>query len=546
MGTLKSYFSTTEAAERLQVSRDTLLRWFREGRIQPVRKDGRGWRYFTGDDIRRIAREAGLPSTLTYNQAGARKIASKVKEPLLANWPTSKPLRLIQYLGSKLRSLPDVIPVIEQNTPEDGSCLDLFAGTTVVGQGLLHHCSVYSNDCLLFSKVFGDVLISGPDSHRDIPLPDLSVLHGSPAYRRNIERLTEIYLSALEEEDRILASNDAVSLGRLAKELPHSWNSATPPRTYKRVASFLQEYDLAAKRADRFTEPAYLFTAYYAGNYFGIRQSIEIDSLRFSIEAYRQQGRISEWQAKALLAGLLASCSRAVSTAGKHFAQPLILNGDEQRSFALTRCLADRKVSIAEEMGQAFLRIGERAALPRKPSKSFLVNFENLMAEAISTSGVLAFRRLFGIEGVDTIYADPPYTAQQYSRFYHILETLSLYDYPDLQKHPGSPGTLTQGLYRLDRHKSIFCSKPGAVKAFEALFSIAQQVSDSLVLSYSETTNTSGNPRMIDSATILDLAKRHTRRIEERQLNHNYRKLNHESVNREHGDPERLYVFRFR
>lgn len=203
MASIKNYFSTTEAAEHLQVSRDTLLRWFREGRVQPVQKDGRGWRYFTGDDIRRIAREAGLPSTLTYNQASARKIASKAKEPLLANWPISKPLRLIQYLGSKLRSLPDVVPVIEQNTPEDGSCLDLFAGTTVVGQGLLHHCSVYSNDCLLFSKVFGDVLISGPDSHRDVPLPDLSVLHASPAYRRNIERLTETYLSALEAEDYI-------------------------------------------------------------------------------------------------------------------------------------------------------------------------------------------------------------------------------------------------------------------------------------------------------------------------------------------------------
>ena len=92
--------------------------------------------------------------------------ASKVKESF-ATWPASKPLRLIQYLGSKLRSLSEVVPVIEQNTPENGSCLDLFAGTTVVGQGLLQHCSVLSNDCL-FSKVFGDVLIAGPESQRTL------------------------------------------------------------------------------------------------------------------------------------------------------------------------------------------------------------------------------------------------------------------------------------------------------------------------------------------------------------------------------------------
>jgi adenine-specific DNA methylase len=468
-----------------------------------------------------------------------------VKESL-AKWPASKPLRLIQYLGSKLRSLSDVVPVIEQNTPEDGSCLDLFAGTTVVGQGLLHHCSVFSNDCLLFSKVFGDVLISGPDSQRDIPLPDLSVLCGSPTYRRNIEHLMETYQAALAEEDRILASNDAAGLGRLARELPRPWNTATSSPANKRAAAFLQKCDLTTKRADRFSEPAYLFTAYYAGNYFGLRQAIEIDSLRLAIEAYRQQGRISEWQAKGLLAGLLASCSRAVSTAGKHFAQPLILNGDEQRPFALTRSLADRKVSIAEEASQALLRIGERAALPRKPSKSFLVSFEDLMAEATATSGTLAFSRFFGVESVDTIYADPPYTAQQYSRFYHILETLSLYDYPQLQTHPRSPSTLTQGLYRLDRHKSVFCSKSAAANAFEALFNIAQQTCDSLILSYSETTSSSGNPRMIDSSTLLDLAKRHTRRIEERELGHKYRKLNCDSVNRGNGDPEKLYVFRFR
>jgi adenine-specific DNA-methyltransferase len=468
-----------------------------------------------------------------------------VKESL-ANWPASKPLRLIHYLGSKLRSLPDIIPLIEENTPKEGSCLDLFAGTTVVGQALLNYCSVLSNDCLPFAKIFSDVLISGPPSHTDIPLPDLSVLHGSPAYRRNIEFLTETYQAALKEEKRVLASNDEAGLGHLARELPHSWNIEASSRAHKRAKAFLRKCDLSTKRLDRFSEPAYLFTAYYAGNYFGISQAIEIDSLRLAIEAYRQQGYISEWQAKALLAGLLASCSRAVSTAGKHFAQPLILNSHQQRSFALRRGLADRKVSIAEEVGQALLRIGERAILPRKPSWSFLVSFEDIMAQAATTSNVLAFERLFGVKGVDTLYADPPYTAQQYSRFYHILETLLLYDYPDLQMHPLSPSTLTQGLYRLGRHKSVFCSKSGAPKAFEALFSIAQQTSDSLILSYSETTTTSGNPRMIDSATILNLAKGRVRRIEEQEFNHKYRKLNREAVNRERGDPEKLYIFRFR
>ena len=46
--------STREAAERVGVSRNTLLRWFREGRVQDVRRDRNGWRFFAPEDIARI------------------------------------------------------------------------------------------------------------------------------------------------------------------------------------------------------------------------------------------------------------------------------------------------------------------------------------------------------------------------------------------------------------------------------------------------------------------------------------------------------------
>lgn len=483
---------------------------------------------------------------MPYKSDYARLMAFDAMEPT-PDWPASKPLRLIQYLGSKLRSLSDILPVLRQNTPSDGVCLDLFAGTTVVGQGLLQHCSVFSNDCLSFSKVFGDVLISGPENRDDCALPNLDVLCGSASYRRNVEYLTDIYESALSDEDNILAIDNAHGLGCLATDLPHFWNALPSSQKYSRISTYLKQCDVENRRESRFSQPACLFTGYYAGNYFGIRQAIEIDSMRLAIEAYRQQGNISDWQAKAFLAGLMSSCSRAVSTAGKHFAQPLILNvnADEQRSFALTRALSDRKVSIIEEMRKALSQIEERAALPRKVSKSFEVSFESLVADADLNGTALAFKQNFGVDGINTIYADPPYTAQQYSRFYHILETLLFYDYPVLQRHPSMPGILTQGLYRTDRHKSVFCSKTAAPKAFEALFRIAQQTSDSLVLSYSETRGTSGNPRMIDATTIVDIARRYTRRIEEQELSHNYRKLNRDAVNRRLGDPEKLYVFRF-
>jgi len=51
----KTYLTTKEAAEKLEVSKQTLLRWFSEGKVNDVKKrDRNGWRLFTVSDISRI------------------------------------------------------------------------------------------------------------------------------------------------------------------------------------------------------------------------------------------------------------------------------------------------------------------------------------------------------------------------------------------------------------------------------------------------------------------------------------------------------------
>src|SRR5207249_894920 len=151
----------------------------------------------------------------------------------------------------------------------------------------------------------GDVLITGPDSGEDLPLPTLAALKDSPAYRRNAETLTETYRDALTEESRILAEGDGPALGRFTSELPRVWRIPKSSRELRARAP-IRESDLPTKRRNRFSEPACLFTVYYAGNYFGLKQAIEIDSVRLAIESLRLQTQISEWQAKALLAALFA------------------------------------------------------------------------------------------------------------------------------------------------------------------------------------------------------------------------------------------------
>lgn len=52
--------NTATAAKRLGVSKVTLLRWFREGKIADVGRDRNQWRVFTQGDIKRIKKEMGL------------------------------------------------------------------------------------------------------------------------------------------------------------------------------------------------------------------------------------------------------------------------------------------------------------------------------------------------------------------------------------------------------------------------------------------------------------------------------------------------------
>jgi adenine-specific DNA-methyltransferase len=76
---------------------------------------------------------------------------------------------------------------------------------------------------------------------------------------------------------------------------------------------------------------------------------------------------------------------------------------------------------------------------------------------------------------VSVIYADPPYTDDQYSRFYHVLETLCLYDYPQVAG---------AGLYRTDRFQTGFSQIAQAPGALQKLIDSSARTGADLVLSY--------------------------------------------------------------
>ena len=66
--------STREAAERIGISRNTLLRWFREGRVADVRRDRNGWRFFGPEDVAKIKAYAERQSPPPARTPAARAL----------------------------------------------------------------------------------------------------------------------------------------------------------------------------------------------------------------------------------------------------------------------------------------------------------------------------------------------------------------------------------------------------------------------------------------------------------------------------------------
>jgi adenine-specific DNA methylase len=122
---------------------------------------------------------------------------------------------------------------------------------------------------------------------------------------------------------------------------------------------------------------------------------------------------------------------------------------------------------------------------------------------------------LFGA-GSAVVYADPPYTRDHYSRFYHVLETMCLRDNPVPSRViKGGSRVLSRGVYREDRHQSPFCIRSAAPGAFKALFNGARSFNLPIVLSYSPHEEGDGtHPRVVSMQQIVELAKKYYGRVQ--------------------------------
>ena len=186
----------------------------------------------------------------------------------------------------------------------------------------------------------------------------------------------------------------------------------------------------------------------FTDTYFSGPQCCEIDSIRYAIDQIRD-----EYKKDLYLTALMFSMSRCESTSG-HFAQ--FLPKDHKRLVEL------RKKSVWDEMLNKCDDF-DKLILTNYKNKSFNMDYKELF-------------KLEDFKKVSCVYIDTPYTGEQYSRFYHVLETVTKYDNPKLEY---------KAKYRTDRFMSNFSLRSMVKNEFKEMLTCLSNENKKVVLSYS-------------------------------------------------------------
>lgn len=339
----------------------------------------------------------------------------------------------ITYMGTKRDLATVVAQVIDQT--QTGALLDAFAGMCTVGEQVAPRRQIWSNDTQVFAAEVAKALFTSVDDPPDaIWTADLHFDN----FQKHRARSSNKYNEPLETE-RLL-------------------------HTTEKFMPFMRRRGILRQQIDRITEKFKrrnhnLFTTTYSDTYFGLQQSIDADAIVGAIfEVHEARETTLDQKRWCLLA--LGRALLKISNSTGHFAQYLTPN---QLSFH--RFSSQRRRDLWTEW---LFSIGELSAVGtidwRKQNKAF--NEDSL---------VLIPRLAKSKERPSIIYADPPYTDDQYSRYYHILETLMLYDYPDVSG---------AGLYRSARFSTPFSLKCKVAQAFDDLIKSVRELGADLVLSY--------------------------------------------------------------
>lgn len=420
---------------------------------------------------------------------------------------------------------------IERITPEDGTVADVFSGSGVVVFELAKNYRVYANDVQAYCKTINEALLRDLSKY---DIPSLNDLRNSKAYKNNRKYLEEIFKTPLEKERHILSERNVDLLVKISQYgvFYDKTNLESDYEAYNKeyFGDAYELFDLARINEARENGEYILFSLYYLNSYFSLEQCIEIDSLKAAIDSLSNNYVVKS----VLMSCLMHAVSEVVCSVGKNFAQPMkLVDGKGNvKKFAVGRCFRDRTMELTPSFESMYNQILAKDKVASDDNKTF-------------NDDVLSFFDALSIGEVNTFYLDPPYTIDHYSRFYHILETLVLYDYPELEKKKmGGRIVVLNGRYRTGRYQSNFCIPSKSLDEFSQMIKSIRKKEGNIVLSYSDSQDDlDTRKRVVTLDELISVLKESYDQVEMIRIDHRYRKLSDkDSLREEMADGEILFI----
>ena len=331
------------------------------------------------------------------------------------------------YMGSKRALRTFIVEAVSSTLSDEGIVVDLMCGSGAASGAFSRLWRTLASDAQEFCRILARVQ-GGGYSRANAEAHMERILELA---RENTEALRAVVGDVVIEEEELFHSDLNEETVRRYQAFLARWPTYPDGES---TASWDPVREVLRRQKNPGTFPYCLFTAYYANVYFGFRQAIEIDGLRYAIERLcKHDDRI--WA----LGALIASVSALGSTFGGHFAQPPVRRTTELDVERVGELIEVRAASISHEFCARYLNLASE-------SETGLYAVETLQgpwrACLDSVRGLVGGRRDV------TVYVDAPYTREEYSRYYHLLETLVTYRYPDSIGAGRVPSKVRGGRFR--------------------------------------------------------------------------------------------------
>lgn len=363
-----------------------------------------------------------------------------VAEEVQLNRPRAYP-QLIKYMGSKAKII-DFVSESIRSVYDGGVVCDLFSGAASLSGALGSTYPILTNDIQHYSSL-----------------------------------LASTYLKPINKIDSESLFQDATSYFNRARE------KIVIDIEYEGFSS-LEEFNKIEVRNRSLINHAFrhhyhLFVKNYSGTWWSAEQCLWVDAIKQAIDKRVKSGEFKQAEYALAMSTLLHAMAYSSQGTG-HYAQ--------YRDAKTESSMLDINIYRQKKLQGLFVN---------KLDKMIAWSNGNVtdLNHSITT---LDYKDCLKKMKGGTVYADPPYAFVHYSRFYHAMETLSLYDYPDLQVKGGS---IVKGRYREERHQSPFCIKSQVNGAFKDLFSGINKAGANLALSYSDTA-------MISLETLVEISEK--------------------------------------